>query len=131
MCAEFAVENIDLQKEGFRRLGVLADWAHPYLTLTHDHDAADVAVFKRFFDTGALYKGKKPIYWCMHCHTALSEAEIEYHDIEGPSIFVAFQIKDPSHISGLGDLAARGIKKVNFAIWTTTPGRFLQMRRLP
>lgn len=121
MCAEFAVENIDLQKEGFRRLGVLADWAHPYLTLTHDHDAADVAVLKRFFDTGALYKGKKPIYWCMHCHTALSEAEIEYHDIEGPSIFVAFQIKDPSHISGLGDLAARGIKKVNFAIWTTTP----------
>lgn len=121
MCADFAVENIDIQKEGFRRLGVLAAWDDAYLTLTHEHDAADIEVFKKFYSSGALYKGKKPVYWCTHCHTALSEAEIEYHDIEGPSIYVAFQIKDPQSIPGLEDVSAKDIDSVHFAIWTTTP----------
>lgn len=121
MCADFAVKNIDLQKEGFRRLGVLADWDEAYLTLTHDHDAADIEVFKRFWDRGALYKGRKPVYWCTHCHTALSEAEIEYHDIEGPSIFVAFAIKNPDKNAAFKDVSKQIDGSINFAIWTTTP----------
>ena len=69
LCRRFAVENIDLQKAGFRRLGVLGDWAHPYLTLSNTHDAADIEVFKKIWDSGAIYRGRKPVHWCTHCHT--------------------------------------------------------------
>ncbi|MDJ1121361.1 isoleucine--tRNA ligase [Olsenella sp. YH-ols2217] len=115
LCQKFAVENIDLQKQGFRRLGVLADWAHPYLTLSHDHDAADIEVFKAIYDTGAVYHGRKPVHWCSHCHTALSEAEIEYADVTGPSLFVAYRTERAPEA-----LAATGLP-VNIAVWTTTP----------
>ena len=92
MCNEFAVENIELQKAGFRRLGVLGDWDNPYLTLYHQHDAADIEVFKAMFDRGMVYRGHKPVHWCKHCHTALAEAEIEYSDETSPSIFVRFEM---------------------------------------
>ena len=87
LCNEFAVENIELQKAGFRRLGVLGDWDNPYLMLYHQHDAADIEVFKAMFDRGMIYRGHKPVHWCKHCHTALAEAEIEYSDETSPSIF--------------------------------------------
>ncbi len=115
MCHEFAVENIDLQREGFKRLGVLGDWDHPYLTLYHEHDAADIEVFKAMFDKGMIYRGRKPVHWCKHCHTALAEAEIEYADEVSPSIFVRFEMIDAPET-----LRASGMP-VDVVIWTTTP----------
>ncbi len=115
LCNEFAVENIDLQRQGFKRLGVLADWDHPYLTLYHEHDAADIEVFKRFWEKGAIYRGRKPVHWCTHCHTALSEAEIEYADVTGPSIYVSFELTGkPAGLEGFDG-------PVDLVIWTTTP----------
>ena len=115
MCRQYAVENIDLQREGFRRLGVLGDWDNPYLTLKNENDAADLEVFKAIFDKGAIYRGRKPVHWCKHCHTALAEAEIEYADETSPSIYVAFHL----------DSVAPGLEAYEGAtdvmIWTTTP----------
>ena len=106
MCHEFAVENLDLQREGFKRLGVLGDWDHPYLTLYHEHDAADIEVFKARFDRGMIYRGRKPVHWCKHCHTALAEAEIEYADEVSPSIFVRFELIDvPDELKAAGCLS--------------------------
>lgn len=115
LCNEFAVENIELQKAGFRRLGVLGDWDNPYLTLYHQHDAADIEVFKAMFDKGMIYRGHKPVHWCKHCHTALAEAEIEYSDETSPSIFVRFEMT--SKPAGLENFDG----PVDFIIWTTTP----------
>ncbi len=115
MCNDFAVENIELQKQGFRRLGVLGDWDHPYLTLYHVHDAADIEVFKAMFDKGMIYRGRKPVHWCTHCHTALAEAEIEYANEVSPSIYVRFELIDAPQ-----ELAASGMP-VDVVIWTTTP----------
>ena len=115
LCRQFAVENIELQKTGFRRLGVLGDWDHPYLTLYNQHDAADIEVFKQMFDKGMIYRGHKPVHWCKHCHTALAEAEIEYADEVSPSIYVRFELIDVPEA-----LVAAG-KPVDVVIWTTTP----------
>ncbi len=115
LCNKFAVENIELQKAGFRRLGVLGDWDNPYLTLYHQHDAADIEVFKAMFDKGMIYRGHKPVHWCKHCHTALAEAEIEYSDETSPSIFVRFEMT--SKPAGLENFDG----PVDFIIWTTTP----------
>ena len=115
LCNKFAVENIDLQREGFKRLGVLGDWDNPYLTLYHEHDAADIEVFKAMFDKGMIYRGRKPVHWCKHCHTALAEAEIEYSDEASPSIFVRFELIDVPEA-----LRSAGVP-VDVVIWTTTP----------
>ncbi len=115
LCRKFAVENIDLQREGFKRLGVLGDWDHPYLTLYNQHDAADIEVFKAMFDRGMIYRGHKPVHWCKHCHTALAEAEIEYSDEASPSIYVRFELT--SKPAGLESFDG----PVDFVIWTTTP----------
>ena len=115
LCNKFAVENIDLQREGFKRLGVLGDWDNPYLTLYHEHDAADIEVFKAMFDKGMIYRGRKPVHWCKHCHTALAEAEIEYSDEVSPSVFVRFELIDVPEA-----LRSSGVP-VDVVIWTTTP----------
>lgn len=115
LCNKFAVENIDLQREGFKRLGVLGDWDNPYLTLYHEHDAADIEVFKAMFDKGMIYRGRKPVHWCKHCHTALAEAEIEYSDEVSPSVFVRFELIDVPEV-----LRSAGVP-VDVVIWTTTP----------
>lgn len=115
LCNKFAVENIDLQREGFKRLGVLGDWDNPYLTLYHEHDAADIEVFKAMFDKGMIYRGRKPVHWCKHCHTALAEAEIEYSDEVSPSVFVRFELIDVPEALRLAGVP------VDVVIWTTTP----------
>ena len=115
LCNKFAVENIALQREGFKRLGVLGDWDNPYLTLYHEHDAADIEVFKAMFDKGMIYRGRKPVHWCKHCHTALAEAEIEYSDEVSPSVFVRFELIDVPEA-----LRSAGVP-VDVVIWTTTP----------
>ncbi len=115
LCREMAVEQVDTQRQGFKRLGVLGEWDNPYLTYTNDYDATDVEIFKAIWDSGAIYRGRKPVHWCSHCHTALAEAEIEYGDEVSPAIFVRFEMTTVP--AGLE--AWEG--KLDVAIWTTTP----------
>lgn len=117
LCREWATENVDLQREGFKRLGVNADWEHPYLTYTPDYEAGNVELFRDMYLKGSIYRGRKPIHWCMNCHTALAEAEIEYGDETSPSIFVAFKLD-----SVPGVFEAAGVEGDAYVlIWTTTP----------
>ena len=115
LCRKMAVEQVDTQRQGFKRLGVLGEWDNPYLTYTNDYDATDIEIFKAIFDKGAIYRGRKPVHWCSHCHTALAEAEIEYGDEVSPAIFVRFEMTTVP--AGLE--AWEG--KLDVAIWTTTP----------
>ena len=115
LCRKMAVEQVDTQRQGFKRLGVLAKWDDPYLTYTPDYDATDIEIFKAIFDRGAVYRGTKPVHWCTHCHTALAEAEIEYHDVTSMAIFVRFELTSVPE----GLEAYAGTTWVD--IWTTTP----------
>ncbi len=117
LCRAWATENVDVQREGFKRLGVNADWDHPYLTFTPDYEAGNVELFRDMYLKGSIYRGRKPIHWCMNCHTALAEAEIEYGDEVSPSIFVAFKLD-----SVPGVFEAAGVAGDAYVlIWTTTP----------
>ena len=115
LCREWAERFVDVQRTGFKRLGVNGDWEHPYLTFLPNYEAGNVEVFKKMYLDGAVYRGRKPIHWCSHCHTALAEAEIEYGDEISPAIFVRFEMTTVP--AGLE--AWEG--KLDVAIWTTTP----------
>ena len=112
-CREFTTNYKDIQTEGFKRLGVLGDWAHPYITYEHATEARQIGVFGDMYKKGYIYKGLKPVYWCTDCETALAEAEIEYKDVTGESIYVKFPVEDSK---GLFDK-----KDTYVVIWTTTP----------
>ena len=118
LCYEYAMECLDLQRDGFKRLGVNADWDHPYLTVQHEVEAGNIEVFKEMYLNGSIYRGRKPVHWCKHCHTALAEAEIEYGDETSPSIFVNFKM-----CSVPGCYTAAGVDpgRAYVLIWTTTP----------
>lgn len=116
-CKEFALEWLDKQRSDFKRLGVLGDWSHPYVTLDKEFEAEQLKVFGEMAQKGYIYKGKKSVYWCPHCETALAEAEIEYAEQKTPTIFVKMPLVDAK--GKLPDMA-KG-KKVFFLIWTTTP----------
>lgn len=111
-CYRYAMEQVARQKEGFLSLGVVGDYDHPYITLTKDFEAEQIKIFGKMAMDGLIYKGRKPVYWSPSSESALAEAEIEYHDIKSPAIFVKFMVKD-----GKGILA----QDVAFVIWTTTP----------
>ncbi len=115
-CREHALRFVAVQREEFRRLGVLADWDRPYLTLDPEYEAAEVRELGRLMELGALYRRKKPVYWCPTCVTALAEAEVEYGKNVSPSIYVAFPIRHPSP-----PLAPLGDRPLSVVIWTTTP----------
>ena len=117
LCRAYAAKYIDIQRDEFKRLGVLGDWENPYRTMTFDYEAGILREFGRFVESGAVFQGTKPVYWCVTCKTALAEAEVEYADHASPSIHVKFPFVDPPEkihpaLSG---------KKVFFVIWTTTP----------
>ena len=114
-CEEFAENYIQRQMTGFKRLGVVGDWAHPYRTMDRHFEAQEVKVFGRMFDKGYIYKGLKPVYWCPVCATAVAEAEIEYRDDPCTSVYVKFPMKDD-----LGKLSQFDLSKTFFVIWTTT-----------
>lgn len=117
LCREWAEEHIDLQRNGFKRLGVNAEWEHPYLTFTPDYEAGNVEIFKDMYLSGSVYRGRKPIHWCKRCHTALAEAEIEYGDEVSPSIFVNFKLDAVPPV-----FATAGVSDPAYIlIWTTTP----------
>ena len=115
-CHEFAQHYVDVQMGQFKRLGVTADWAHPYLTMNPSFEAREVRVFGRMYEKGYIYKGLKPVYWCPKDETALAEAEIEYSDDPCTSIYVKFRVDDDKgRLAGVCDL-----QKTYFVIWTTT-----------
>lgn len=111
-CYDYALEQVAKQKEQLIRMGTLADYDHPYLTLQPEFEANQIDVFAKMALDGLIYKGKKPVYWSYSSESALAEAEVEYHDVKSPTIFVTFDVKD-----GKGVL--EGDEK--FVIWTTTP----------
>ena len=114
-CHEFADHYIDVQREGFKRMGVVGDWEHPYKTMDPGFEAQEVRVFGKMYRNGHIYKGLKPVYWCAHDETALAEAEIEYKDDPCTTVYVKFPMNDD-----LGKLGHLDKSKLFFVIWTTT-----------
>jgi isoleucyl-tRNA synthetase len=106
-CAAYAQKYIDIQRTQFKRLGILGDWDHPYLTLTKDYEAEELRLFADIVDQGFVYRGKKPVYWSIPCRTALAEAEVEYKDHVSQSVYVKFPLV--------------GHPATSVVIWTTTP----------
>ncbi|HEY6446330.1 MAG TPA: isoleucine--tRNA ligase [Acidobacteriaceae bacterium] len=116
-CRAYAQKYVDLQTEQFVRLGVFGRWDAPYSTMSRDYEARTLEIFYRFFESGFVYRGLRPVYWCIHDRTALADAEIEYEQHSSPSIYVRYDLtSDPAAI----DPALAG-KKVATIIWTTTP----------
>jgi isoleucyl-tRNA synthetase len=116
-CREYAQKYVDLQRSQFERIGVFGRWQNPYLTMSLPYEASIVETFYNFFEKGFVYKGLKPVYWCIHDKTALAEAEIEYEMHTSPSIYVRYKLtSDPGAI----DAALAGLP-VYTIIWTTTP----------
>ncbi len=119
-CREFAHKNLKGQESEFKRLGVLGDWEHPYLTINPEFEAEQVRVFGDMFKKGYVEKGLKPVYWCASCETALAEAEVEYADHTSTSIYVRFKFDEESteKINKIIDLNGKDAYAI---IWTTTP----------
>ena len=114
-CEAYANKYVAIQAEGFRRLGVVGDWEHPYLTMDKGFEADEIRIFGKMYRNGHIYKGLKPVYWCAHDETALAEAEIEYQDDPCTTVYVRFPMKDD-----LGKLSHLDLTKLSFLIWTTT-----------
>ncbi|HEN3180047.1 TPA: isoleucine--tRNA ligase [Streptococcus agalactiae] len=112
MCRDYALSQVDKQRDDFKRLGVSADWENPYITLTPDYEADQIRVFGAMADKGYIYRGAKPVYWSWSSESALAEAEIEYHDIDSTSLYYANKVKD-----------GKGILDTDtyIVVWTTTP----------
>ena len=118
-CKEFALHYVDTQREEFKRLGVIGDWEHPYLTLKPEFEAKQIELFGAMANKGYIYKGLKPVYWCPTCDTALAEAEIEYNEDKCLSIYVKFHVLDDKG-GKLREMGAKDLDKTYFVIWTTT-----------
>jgi len=116
-CKEFALNYVDTQKDDFKKLGIWGDWKKPYLTLNPEYERHVIRLFGQMAENGLIYKGRKPIHWCMSCETALAEAEIEYDTHRSPSIFVRFTTSQQSEKLN----AITGGKNVHLLVWTTTP----------
>ena len=120
-CRAYAEKFVASQRDDFMRLGVLGDWHDPYLTMTPDYQAAIVRSLGQFVSRGLVYKGKKPVYWCLRDRTALAEAEVEYENHSSPSIYVEFPLSDLGRARLVRDVPAIGTREVAALIWTTTP----------
>jgi len=124
LCRAYAAEQIERQKAQFRRLGVIGDWDHPYLTMARSNEADEIRTLGALLTKGYLYRGLKPVNWCFDCHSALAEAEVEYEDRVDPAIDAGFPLTDPgeraklAHAFGLETLGETPVEAV---IWTTTP----------
>ena len=122
-CRAFANEQVNLQRVDFKRLGVLGDWDHPYLTMDSHYEAHQIRVLGRIIANGHLYKGVKPVHWCFDCRSALAEAEVEYEDHTSIAIDVAFRVLDNRDLEKrIGAVpASLGATPTDIVIWTTTP----------
>jgi len=118
-CRKYAEKYLQIQSDQFQRIGVFGDFDHPYSTMTNGYEAKVIENFYAFFEKGLVYKGLKPVYWCIHCRTALAEAEVEYENHTSPSVYVKYALKsDPAAVAP-ELLAHEG--KISTIIWTTTP----------
>ncbi|MCB0363570.1 MAG: class I tRNA ligase family protein, partial [Bdellovibrionales bacterium] len=115
LCRQEALSWVEKQKDQFIRLGILADWENPYLTLQAQYEAEEVRVLAKILENGILYRGEKPVYWCPTLQTALAAAEVEYRDRQSPSIYVKFNLEKEKERLGHFE------KPISFVIWTTTP----------
>lgn len=117
ICRDTALSYVDIQRESFKRMGILGEWENPYITLQKEFEQEQIKVFASMASKGYIYKGLKPVYWCPDCNTALAEAEIEYGEDPCHSIYVKFKVTDD-----MGKLEAMGadLDKTYFVIWTTT-----------
>ncbi len=122
-CRAFANEQVQLQRADFKRLGVLGDWDHPYLTMDAQYEAHQIRVLGRIIANGHLYKGVKPVHWCFDCRSALAEAEVEYEDHTSIAIDVGFRVLDNRDLERRIGAAAGsvGATPTDIVIWTTTP----------
>ncbi len=118
LCRDYATKFVDIQRKEFKRLGVFGDWDDPYLTMRPSYESATALALCDFVENGSVYRGKKPIHWCLSCQTALAEAEVEYADEVSPSVYVRFPLTDPKikDVFPMADPA-----KAYAVIWTTTP----------
>ena len=122
-CRKFARAQVDGQRKDFRRLGILGDWERPYLTMDPAYEAEQLRAFARIFANGHVYKGFKPVHWCLDCGSALAEAEVEYADKKSPAIDVRFRVLDEAALLAAfgGDAASNTTGPLSIPIWTTTP----------
>jgi isoleucyl-tRNA synthetase len=120
-CRAYAERFIGVMTEEFQRLGIFGDWQHPYLTMDYRYQAAIARALGRFVDRQLVYKGKKPVHWCIHCRTALAEAEVEYEDHVSPSIYVEFALAAASAEDAGRRIPALAGRRISVLIWTTTP----------
>jgi isoleucyl-tRNA synthetase len=125
-CREYAIKQVDLQRGEFKRLGVLGDWDHPYLTMAPRFEAEQLRAFSLIIKNGHLYKGFKPVHWCLNCRSALAEAEVEYEDKTSPSVYVRFDVVDRADLARRMGISAEQQRAMSddptsLAIWTTTP----------
>jgi len=116
LCRQFATRYVEQHKKDFQRLGIFGRWNDPYLTMNFGYEATIAGAFLDFMEKGYVYRGRKPVYWCLHDSTALAEAEVEYEDHVSPSIWVKFAV-----VGGGKDEAAKLASDVSAVIWTTTP----------
>jgi isoleucyl-tRNA synthetase len=116
-CREYATKYVEQHKRDFKRLGVFGQFNDPYLTMSHEYEATIASAFLDFMEKGYVYRGRKPVYWCIYDNTALAEAEVEYEDHTSPSIWVTFKVVG----GGSGEAAAKVGSDVSAVIWTTTP----------
>ena len=112
LCYKYALKQVGIQKEQFKRLGVMGDWENPYITLTKDFEAEQIRIFAKMAEKGLIFKGLKPVYWSPSSESALAEAEIEYKDVSATTIYLAFKVVDGKDVLEAGD---------EVVIWTTTP----------
>jgi isoleucyl-tRNA synthetase len=120
-CREYARQQVDGQREDFKRLGVFGDWDNPYLTMNPAFEANIVRSLGKIIDKGHLHKGSKPVHWCLDCGSALAEAEVEYQDKESPAIDVMFNAVDESAFLAAAGIDTNGEGPIAVVIWTTTP----------
>jgi isoleucyl-tRNA synthetase len=120
-CRAFASSQIDAQRADFQRLGVFGDWAHPYLTMDPRYEAQQIRSLARIIHNGHLYRGAKPVHWCLDCRSALAEAEVEYEEHVSPAIDVAFPVLDVADFARRTGIEAGKLGSVALVIWTTTP----------
>jgi len=120
-CREYALSQIELQRQDFKRLGVIGDWENPYQTLNFEFEANEIRALAKIVDNGHVVRGAKPVHWCFDCGSALAEAEIEYQDKTSPAIDVIYLAKEPQAIATCFDFDLPENGAIAVPIWTTTP----------
>ena len=120
-CRDYAMEQVNVQREEFKRLGVMGDWDRPYMTMQREYEAEQLRAFAQILRNGHIYKGLKPVHWCLDCRSALAEAEVEYEDRTSPAIDVRFAVRDLTDLARRFEVTSLPRSAASIVIWTTTP----------